>query len=75
METENLRCANEELRENAEASRKVEFSEWKDASITALETVASAAAEADQAAERANRAAEKWKAANSRNRTDDFRNH
>lgn len=59
METENLRCANEELRENAEASRKVEFSEWKDASITALETVASAAAEADQAAERANRAAEK----------------
>jgi len=59
VETENLRCANEELRENAEASRKVEFSEWKDASITALETVASAAAEADQAAERANRAAEK----------------
>ena len=31
----------------------------EDASITALETVASAAAEADQAAERANRAAEK----------------
>ena len=62
METENLRCANEELRENAEASRKVEFSEWKDASITALETVASAAAEADQQRSVRIGRQKKWKA-------------